>query len=123
MTSQDTSTPPATTHHEATDMDTTAITTQTEVTQPLPLPEPPSHHEDVENATTTLDISSGAGSVRLDHLGPLVVHLNGTVSRVANWAEMTDIERQNTLTVLGKRNKLRLANLRQSLVDGAEKTD
>ncbi len=60
-----------------------------------------------------LDVSGGEGStVKLDRLGPLVVHEDGTVSRIANWANMTDIERNNTLRVLGRRNQLRLGKLR-----------
>jgi hypothetical protein len=45
--------------------------------------------------------------MKLDHLGPLVVNKDGTLSRIGNWAEMSEIERQNTLRVLGKRNMLR----------------
>jgi hypothetical protein len=41
--------------------------------------------------------------------------VDGTVSRIANWGEMTALERENTLRVLGKRNQLRLANLRAGL--------
>ncbi|PVI01042.1 hypothetical protein DM02DRAFT_490550, partial [Periconia macrospinosa] len=46
--------------------------------------------------------------VKLDHLGPMVVNRDGTLSRIGNWAEMTEIERRNTLRVLGKRNQLRM---------------
>jgi hypothetical protein len=42
----------------------------------------------------------------------MVVNRDGTLSRVANWAEMTPHERQATLRVLGKRNQLRLGALR-----------
>ncbi|KAL5690771.1 hypothetical protein EMGR_007528 [Emarellia grisea] len=37
---------------------------------------------------------------------------DGTLSRIANWEQMTEIERRNTLRVLGKRNKLRLDSLK-----------
>ncbi|KAF1361220.1 hypothetical protein EJ07DRAFT_70049, partial [Lizonia empirigonia] len=50
--------------------------------------------------------------VRLDHLGPLVVNKDGSLSRIANWDTMAEIERANTLRVLGKRNQLRLGGLR-----------
>ncbi|UNI19987.1 hypothetical protein JDV02_006127 [Purpureocillium takamizusanense] len=63
---------------------------------------------------TTLDVSGEGTTVKLDGLGPLVVNRDGTMSRISNWAEMTDIERQNTLRILGKRNKLRLTTLRES---------
>lgn len=53
--------------------------------------------------------------ISLDHLGPLVVHKDGTMSRISNWGEMTEIERQNTLRILVKRNQVRLGALRQGL--------
>jgi len=74
-------------------------------TQPLALPESSSH--------TTLDLSSGEGTVKLDALGPMVVNHNGTLSRIENWDQMSEIEQQNTLRVLNKRNKARLAALRE----------
>ena len=83
---------------------------------PHALPAPPPRESDAaaagegEAGNTRLEV--GGEGVRLDHLGPLVVHQDGTVSRIANWAEMTDIERKNTLRILGKRNQLRLETLR-----------
>ena len=70
---------------------------------PLPLPEPTSD-------ATQLNVN-GEG-VKLDHLGPLVVNKDGTLSRIANWDKMAEVEKQNTLRILGKRNQLRLGNLR-----------
>lgn len=61
--------------------------------------------------TQTLEV--GGKAVALDHLGPMVVGRDGTISRIANWGEMTDVERQNTLRILGRRNQLRLASLRR----------
>lgn len=57
-------------------------------------------------------MSAGQTTVKLDHLGPLVVNKDGTLSRIENWAAMAEIERQNTLRVLGKRNQARLEALR-----------
>lgn len=53
--------------------------------------------------------------ISLDHMGPMVVHKDGTLSRINNWDEMTEIERQNTLRILVKRNQVRLGALRQEL--------
>ncbi|KAK8237047.1 hypothetical protein HDK77DRAFT_363617, partial [Phyllosticta capitalensis] len=50
--------------------------------------------------------------VKLDALGPMVVNKDGTLSRIANWQKMTEIEKKNTLRILGKRNQLRLGALR-----------
>ncbi|KAJ5719505.1 hypothetical protein N7493_007083 [Penicillium malachiteum] len=60
-----------------------------------------------------LDLSGEGGStVTLDHLGPMVVNVDGTLSRISNWEQMTEIERKNTLRILGKRNKQRLEALK-----------
>jgi hypothetical protein len=79
---------------------------------PLPLPEPTSD-------ATQLNVN-GEG-VKLDHLGPLVVNKDGTLSRIANWDKMADIEKQNTLRILGKRNQLRLGELRGEGNEGESK--
>ncbi|KAI0601709.1 hypothetical protein F4775DRAFT_538861 [Biscogniauxia sp. FL1348] len=76
---------------------------------PLPLPAPPSL--DAEAAAQQVYV--GGEGVKLDHLGPLVVHEDGTLSRVANWGEMAEIERENTLRVLGRRNRMRLDALKK----------
>lgn len=73
---------------------------------PLSLPEPPADSKAIE-----LDVSTG-NAVKLDHLGPMVVNRDGTLSRIGNWEQMTEIERKNTLRVLGKRNQLRLETLK-----------
>ncbi|KAL5000623.1 hypothetical protein BDV10DRAFT_31035 [Aspergillus recurvatus] len=69
-----------------------------------------------DNDTTQLDVN-GDG-VKLDHLGPLVVNSDGTLSRIANWAQMTEIERRNTLRVLGKRNRERRDKLKEAQTQG-----
>lgn len=71
---------------------------------PLGLPEP-------GTGTKILDVGSGQ-SVVLDHLGPMVVNTDGTLSRINNWNQMTDMERQSTLRIVGKRNKSRLEKLK-----------
>lgn len=50
----------------------------------------------------------------LDHLGPMVVNVDGTLSRIGNWEQMTEIERKNTVRILGKRNKQRLEALKNA---------
>jgi len=63
------------------------------------------------SGTNQLDLSQPGSTVTLDHLGPMVVNTDGTLSRIANWEGMTEIERKTTLRVLGKRNKQRLEAL------------
>ncbi|KAG0649434.1 hypothetical protein D0Z07_4541 [Hyphodiscus hymeniophilus] len=74
--------------------------------EPLALPEAP------HDSNTELDMSNGDTSVRLDHLGPMVVNEDGTLSRISNWGNMADIEKENTLRIIGKRNQARLEKLR-----------
>jgi hypothetical protein len=81
--------------------------------RPLGLPEPPSEEEAMK-----LDMSSGSDSVKLDHLGPLVVNKDGSLSRIGNWDQMTEMEKKNTLRVLSKRNKQRTGAL-QAAEDAA----
>ncbi|TFY83467.1 hypothetical protein EWM64_g548 [Hericium alpestre] len=57
-----------------------------------------------------LDVSNeGLASMKYDAMGPLVVNSDGTVSRITNWPNMTELERERTMKVLIARNKLRLA--------------
>ncbi|USP77414.1 hypothetical protein yc1106_04688 [Curvularia clavata] len=81
---------------------------ETKSSQPLPLPEPSTS----TNGTTQLNV--GGQAVKLDHLGPLVVNKDGTLSRIANWETMTEIERQNTLRILVKRNQIRTEALKEA---------
>jgi hypothetical protein len=72
---------------------------------PLALPAAPAN-------ATQLDMSTGGTTVSLDHLGPMVVNVDGTMSRISNWDKMAEIEKKNTLRIIGKRNKERLAALK-----------
>ncbi|KUI67368.1 hypothetical protein VM1G_03485 [Cytospora mali] len=59
--------------------------------------------------------------ITLDHMGPIVVHKDGTMSRIANWSEMAEIERRNTMRILIKRNQVRLSALREALPKEGER--
>lgn len=78
--------------------------------QPLGLPPPPSEEE----AAMKLGMSSGSDTIKLDHLGPLVVNKDGSLSRISNWEQMTAQEKKSTLKILGKRNQLRTDALKES---------
>ncbi|KAG2177105.1 hypothetical protein INT43_007761 [Umbelopsis isabellina] len=58
---------------------------------------------------TKVDVNT---SFKLDELGPVVVNENGTISRIDNWHEMSDIEKSNVNRILLKRNKQRLERLK-----------
>jgi hypothetical protein len=66
-----------------------------------------------ESDTTKIDVSSGQGTVKMDQLGPMVVNVDGTLSRITNWEAMTEMERTNTLRIISKRNKERLEKLKE----------
>jgi hypothetical protein len=61
---------------------------------------------------TNLDVSGDGTTAKLDHLGPIVVNQDGSLSRIGNWDEMSNIEQKNAMRILGKRNAARLAALR-----------
>ena len=104
----------STVNTEATPLSENGATTENKPKQPLALPAPGDVDPSTagsQNKTTTVEVNGAA--VTLDHLGPMIVNRDGTLARVANWPEMTEHERMMTLRVLGKRNQLRLANLRE----------
>jgi hypothetical protein len=59
-----------------------------------------------------LDMSTGGTEMKLDHLGPMVVNADGTLSQIGNWQQMSEIEKKNTLRIISKRNKSRLEALK-----------
>lgn len=85
-----------------------AHTTTTSTIPALPAP----GQGDVEGNESSRTLEVDGKAVALDHLGPMVVGRDGTVSRIANWGEMTEMERRNALRILCKRNQVRLAALR-----------
>ncbi|KAJ7468687.1 hypothetical protein FB451DRAFT_379174 [Mycena latifolia] len=60
---------------------------------------------------------TGGPAVKIEDLGPMVVNSDGTLSRISNWSNMTEAEKERTLRVLSARNKIRLANEEQKLKD------
>ena len=68
---------------------------------------------------TKITVDGGCISLA-DEMGPLVVSEDGSLSRISNWAEMTTIERERTVRILGKRNRLRLEKLASQEGESAE---
>lgn len=79
--------------------------------KPSALPAP---GEGTSDNPTILDVSGDGTTVKLDALGPLVVNQDGSMARISNWDKMADIEKQNALRIIGKRNQIRLAALRKA---------
>ncbi|KAG5927893.1 hypothetical protein E4U42_001600 [Claviceps africana] len=91
-----------------------AMSTSQNPSPPADAPKPPLALPSAsDTTTTTLDVSGEGSSVRLDHLGPLVVNTDGTMSRIGNWAHMADVEKETALRILARRNKERLEALRK----------
>uniref|UniRef100_A0A7S2TNH2 Uncharacterized protein n=1 Tax=Lotharella oceanica TaxID=641309 RepID=A0A7S2TNH2_9EUKA len=73
------------------------------------LPSLPPPRQSSSNDTKTFQIGE---KIDLgDHMGPLVINEDGTSSYISNWKEMTQQERKNVIRVLGRRNRIRMANL------------
>jgi hypothetical protein len=78
----------------------------------LALPDPSDVRTEVAATTKAPTVTVNGSSVSLeDEMGPLVVNEDGTLSRITSWAQMTVGERERTVRVLSKRNKLRLEQL------------
>ena len=73
-----------------------------------------------DSTNQKLDVNGQGTTVSLDHLGPIVVNQDGTMSRISNWEKMTEIERKNTMRIIGKRNKQRLEALKAAGVEAGE---
>ena len=78
---------------------------------PLALPDAAANRDDAGGGgVRTVEVDGRP--VKLDALGPMVVNKDGTLSRITNWPEMHEVERERTLRVIAKRNEKRLADLR-----------
>ena len=89
-------------------------------TAPLALPATPFSDD---SSNTTLDLANGGQTVKLDALGPMVVNVDGSLSRISNWDKMTEMEQKSTIKVLGKRNKARLEALKEKEAEAEAGSD
>ena len=69
--------------------------------------------EDVPDSNVTT-IQVGGENVKLDNLGPIIVNTDGSLSRIPNWANLSDIERDRSLRLIAARNKRRTEALKQN---------
>ena len=56
---------------------------------------------------------SAGEKLALDELGPLIVTSSGSLRRIANWADLSEAEREVALRRLSGRNRERLATLEE----------
>ena len=92
---------------------TTEDTSSENNTAPLALPATPFSSNNNDSSIGQLDLANGGQTVKLDALGPMVVNVDGSLSRISNWDKMTEMEQKSTMRVLGKRNKARLEALKE----------
>jgi len=64
-----------------------------------------------QDASSGITLQLGE-SVTLDHLGPVVVNTDGTLSRITNWHQMEEAEQQVVKRRIAKRNVDRLKQFR-----------
>jgi hypothetical protein len=81
--------------------------------QPVAALMPPRSLSTVE-PTAAQALEVGGGSVSLDEMGPVIVHTDGSISRISNWAEMSERERAVAARRISARNAGRIASLKAS---------
>lgn len=74
----------------------------------LTLPAPVS--STILSDTTNTENSTTAS---LEDLGPVILNSDGTMSRIPNWKDLTDIEKDKTFRLITKRNAKRKQELEQ----------
>lgn len=52
---------------------------------------------------------------KLDSLGPIIVNVDGTLTRISNWASMSKDEQINATRLVSKRNEKRLKALKENI--------
>eukprot|EP00049_Salpingoeca_infusionum_P010554 m.182669 g.182669 ORF g.182669 m.182669 type:complete len:90 (+) comp14673_c1_seq1:142-411(+) len=77
--------------------------------EPLALPDKAANPEKEVGGTTTVEVDGEP--VKMDALGPVVINTDGTISRIENWHDMSPLEQERTLRLIGKRNRKRRAQL------------
>mmetsp|Transcript_67507 Transcript_67507/g.149578 ORF Transcript_67507/g.149578 Transcript_67507/m.149578 type:complete len:162 (+) Transcript_67507:61-546(+) len=83
----------------------------TDITDERQLLPAPGNATSSEDNVTTIEI--GGETVKMDKLGPFVVNTDGTIGRISNWHEMTTVEQETTLKLVVRRNRKRMAALRE----------
>ncbi|KAH6600352.1 hypothetical protein BASA50_002363 [Batrachochytrium salamandrivorans] len=54
-------------------------------------------------------------SLPLDGLGPVIVNVNGTLSRITNWLDMSEQEQASIMRIIPQRNQRRMKVLKEQL--------
>ena len=59
-------------------------------------------------------VEVGGEAVSMSELGPIIINADGTMRRIRNWDQLTQREKDATISKISKRNKIRLEKLRES---------
>ena len=62
-------------------------------------------------------LDASGGTIAMDHLGPIVVNIDGSLSRITNWDALSERERDVARRRVAKRNAERLAVLKAAAKD------
>ncbi len=60
-------------------------------------------------------------TLKLDHLGPIIINTDGTTRRIENWDTLTKAEQANTWRLISARNQKRIEVLKKQLEEAKEK--
>lgn len=74
-----------------------------------------------DSGDQSIKLNVGGEAVKMEQIGPVIVNVDGTMRRIANWDLLTQTEREWSWRVIPERNKKRLAKLRARLEE--QKTD
>jgi len=71
----------------------------------------PNVESHVDLKSKKLNINSNDDTTSFDELGPLLLNADGTLSRIKNWQELSDAEKQKAAKMVAKKNKQRKEQL------------
>ncbi|KAH9821174.1 hypothetical protein DFH28DRAFT_951716 [Melampsora americana] len=96
--------------------------TESEKKERLLLMDTPSKDSNSDSEKTK---TLGVGEVALsfDHLGPMVINTDGSISRISNWDKLSDLEKTRTSRLVTQRNAQRLTRLREKETNELQQKD
>ena len=89
----------------------------------LALPNAPANTAAAEGEDSATTVVVNGEPLRLDALGPIILNTDGSTSRISNWTQMAEVERQRALRLIAKRNKKRREKLQKEEREAREKAE
>lgn len=78
---------------------------------------------DDDKSGDTIKLHVGGDAVKMEEMGPIIVNVDGTLRRIANWQVLTQVEKEWSWRVIPERNKKRLAKLRAQMDEGKDQAE